>query len=82
MRIGEDFQVVSIEMWRLLVKHFSYAEVSKRKRKNNETQKVEAEFKPILPMVRSYEKIGLGIRTQMEYFYPKFQIRFVSACPE
>jgi len=82
VQIGEDFQLVSTEMWRMLVRHFSFIEVSKRKRKNNETQKVEAEFKPILPLVRSFEKIGLGIRTQMEYFYPKFQVRFISACPE
>ena len=43
---------------------------------------MEGEKKPIHPLVRSFEKIGMGIRTQLEYFYPRFPIIFVSACPE
>lgn len=30
-----------------------------------------------LPLVRSYEKIGYGVRTQIEYFYQKFQVLLV-----
>ncbi len=78
MKIGEDFEVVSAEMWRMLVRHFSYAEVQKHRK----GEKMEGEKKSILPLVRSFEKIGMGIRTQLEYFYPRFPIIFVSACPE
>lgn len=78
MRIGEDFQVVSPEMWRMLVRHFSFAEVQKHRKGD----KLEGEQRPILPLVRSYEKIGMGIRTQLEFFYPQFKVLFVSACPE
>ena len=78
MKIGEDFEVVSVEMWRMLVRHFSYAEVQKHRK----GEKIEGEKKPILPLVRSFEKIGMGIRTQLEYFYPRFPIIVVSACPE
>jgi hypothetical protein len=66
----------------MLVKYFSYSEVVKRKRSSAELAKIEPGTKSILPCVRSYEKIGMGIRTQLEYFYPSFQLVFVSACPE
>jgi hypothetical protein len=39
MKIGEDFEVVSVEMWRMLVRHFIYAEVQKHRK----GEKIEGE---------------------------------------
>lgn len=66
----------------MLSRHFSYHEVCKRKKTSIELQKIEQGSKCLLPCVRCYEKIGMGIRTTLEYFYPKFKIVFISACPE
>ena len=66
----------------MLVRYFSLAEVAKRRKYPNELAKIDWDSKAIIPLCRSYEKIGFGIRTQLEFFYPKFQIVFVTACPE
>lgn len=53
--MGEDFEVLSKGQWKLLVRYF-------------------ADKTDILgprSLIRSHERIGLGIRTQIEYFYEK-----------
>jgi hypothetical protein len=80
--LGTDFEIVSADQWRMLVRHFSFSEVNKRKKQPLELQRFDSESKPLLPLARSFEKIGLGIRTQIEFFYPRFSVVFVSACPE
>lgn len=37
---------------------------------------------PPNPLIRSFERIGLGMRTQIEYFYQKFEVKFLSNDPE
>lgn len=49
--LGTDFEVVSKQMWLLLMKAFCPSD-----------SKCQS-------LVRSYERIGLGMRTQIEYFY-------------
>lgn len=61
LQMGEDFEVLSKGQWKLLVRYFSEKKTDAR---------------PDIPgprsLVRSHERIGLGIRTQIEYFYEKF----------
>ena len=53
MQMGTDFEVVSKDQWKLLVRFFS-ERISERE---------DAESVPPVPLVRSYELLGLGIRT-------------------
>ena len=53
--MGEDFEVLSKGQWKLLIRYFS--------------DKTDI-FGP-RSLIRSHERIGLGIRTQIEYFYEK-----------
>ena len=55
----KDFEVISRDQWKLLVRYFS-----ERPDVNEEDVYVEP-----VPLVRSYELLGLGIRTQIEYFH-------------
>ena len=61
--LGLDFEPVSKSMWQMLVANFT-------------TPTNEPDREPALPLVRSFEKLGLGIRTQLEYFYQ--QVRLLS----
>ena len=57
--MGEDFEVLSKGQWKLLVRYFSD----------------RTEISGPRPLIRSHERIGLGIRTQIEYFYEKVRIK-------
>lgn len=57
--MGEDFEVLSKGQWKLLVRYFS-------EKKSDQSDPAAPR-----PLVRSYERLGLGIRTQIEYFYEK-----------
>ena len=57
--MGEDFEVLSKGQWKLLVRYFGG--------KTSE----QSESAAPRPLVRSHERLGLGIRTQIEYFYEK-----------
>lgn len=61
--MGEDFEVLSKGQWKLLVRYFG-----EKKSEQGVTSKVPR------PLVRSYERLGLGIRTQIEYFYEKVSV--------
>ena len=60
--MGEDFEVLSKGQWKLLVRYFG------EKRTEQGAATVPR------PLVRSYERLGLGIRTQIEYFYEKVSV--------
>lgn len=57
--MGEDFEVLSKGQWKLLVRYFS-------EKKSDQSGSAAPR-----PLVRSYERLGLGIRAQIEYFYEK-----------
>ena len=57
LQMGVDFEVLSKGQWNILTKYFSGKDPF-----TNEVKKPR-------PLVRSYEKLGLGIRTQIEYFF-------------
>ena len=57
--MGTDFEVLSKDQWHMLTKYFS-----ERKQGMEESEGI-----PPVPLVRSYELLGLGIRTQIEYFF-------------
>ena len=68
--MGTDFEVISKDCWCLLVKYFS-------ERLNQGDEDSEA-VQPVV-LVRSYELLGLGIRTQIEYFMQQVS-RFALLC--
>lgn len=56
--MGTDFEVLSKDQWCLLVRYFS----------ERTGPSEEAEMIAPVPLIRSFELLGLGIRTQIEYF--------------
>ena len=54
MMMGSDFEVISRDQWCLLVKYFS--------RRLGVADEDSATIAPV-PLIRSYELFGLGIRT-------------------
>ena len=54
MMMGSDFEVISKDQWCLLVKYFS--------RRLGVADEDSATIAPV-PLIRSYELFGLGIRT-------------------
>lgn len=55
LKLGEDFEVLNRAQWQILTRCFS--------------QTTASPVSDVIPLCRSYEKIGLGVRTQIEYFY-------------
>ena len=53
-----DFEVLSKDQWFLLVKYFS----------ERLGEGEASEYVPPVALMRTYELLGLGIRTQIEYF--------------
>ena len=75
LRMGVDFEVISKDQWCLLMKYFSERQVkqadSAGAAESGDTAVLVSEDSPMVaptPLVRSYELLGLGIRTQIEYF--------------
>ena len=64
--MGVDFEVISKDQWCLLVKFFSEHLESE----NGE----EGDMIRPTPLIRSYELLGMGIRTQIEYFFQQVSI--------
>ena len=60
LQMGVDFEVISKDQWCLLAKYFG--ELVDANDENGGT------VAPT-PLIRSYELLGLGIRTQIEYFF-------------
>ena len=83
LMMGTDFEVLSKDQWFLLVKYFSEHRRIVTPRPNSgmaagsTTAAAEADcyqIIPPVPLTRSYELIGLGIRTQIEYFMQQVSI--------
>jgi hypothetical protein len=55
--LGVDFEPVTKAMWQILSSNFSL-------KPSEHNQGTTGQ-----PLVRSFEKIGLGVRTQLEYFF-------------
>ena len=60
LAMGVDFEVISKDQWFLLTKYFS----EQAEGTSNEGQTIRPS-----PLIRSYELLGMGIRTQIEYFF-------------
>ena len=89
LMMGTDFEVVSKDQWFLLVKYFSEHRRIVTPRPNSgmagggppTTVAAGAgcyQIIPPVPLVRSYELIGLGIRTQIEYFMQQVSITIIN----
>ena len=66
LQMGVDFEVISKDQWCLLVKFFS-------EQLENENGEEGDVIRPT-PLIRSYELLGMGIRTQIEYFFQQVSI--------
>ena len=64
--MGSDFEVISKDQWCLLVKYFSERAWA--------DEDAEVVLNPVA-LIRSYELLGLGIRTQIEYFLQQVRTR-------
>lgn len=71
--LGVDFEPLSKPMWNIIAQSFSESAFLKGPAYSvSGTSSCEA--KGPFPLVRTFEKIGLGIRTQLEYFHLEVRI--------